>query len=80
MENTVPVTDETGNSCPKCAGRSFRIKATFDGDVCVTFDADGEFEVDDSNPGDSEWDGPATCRDCGWDGNLSDLVPTAGVS
>lgn len=70
---------EQGSTCPKCGGHSFTIQATFGGDVKVTFKPSAEdptdFEVDDSNPGDSEWDGPATCRDCGWDGQLTDLLP-----
>lgn len=78
--SSVEVTDTEpdGNCCPECGGRSFRLNATFGGTVDVTFaeDPDGDLEVDDSNPGDSEWDGPAHCFDCGWDGDLSDLVET----
>lgn len=66
---------DSANSCPKCGGHSFQLQVTFDGTIDIEYnDGDDEFEVTDSEPTDSEWDGPARCLDCDWAGELADLI------
>ena len=56
--------------CPKCGCTSVRIRACWNGDLYLTFKPDkpGEFEVDGSDPQDSDLDDNAQvqCRDCGF--------------
>lgn len=73
-----------GNACPKCGEHSFRLQATFAGSVDITFSDDPEdptdFDVDDSEPTDSEWDGPVECLNCNWSGVLADLVTVTAAT
>lgn len=53
--------------CPECGNRDgLRVSATFQGTVDISCDDDGDFEVVDSDSGDSEWEDESQveCLDC----------------
>ncbi len=65
-------------TCPKCKKcRYFKIDVTFTGYVKVHYSKryPDEFEVSDSEPGDSEWwgDSQVECMDCDWIGTMREL-------
>lgn len=52
--------------CPNCKSRSLKVDVTFTGTIDIEVSEDGEFEVMDSEPGDSEWtdDSCVYCYEC----------------
>lgn len=65
------------NRCPKCHHGNLRISVVFTGtvDIHIPKSDPDEWEVTDSEPGDSEWDADSDveCLDCDWTGSMSEI-------